>query len=353
MKALKVIGILILAIVGLGLIASLVLPKDMTVSQSTTIAAPMDVVWNNVSSWEKADKWSPWYKEDPDMAVTFEGEPGTLTSKMSWKGSENVGSGSQTYKLIDPENHTIESEVEFKEPWEGKGDVSFVLTDEGEGNTKVTWNYKTHTGIPGNLFSALFNAKGMLSDAYSLGLGKLKEIAEEEFKNTPVKVSYAVVSETREARKYAGKRELIVWDSMHSYFQTNMPKIAGAFGAAGMEMGGVPSSLYFKWNEETKDAELTVAIALTGDKAPKGYEVYDVAGGEYLVIDYYGDYSGTGAAHEAMYEYIQANGYQTNEDGVVIEEYITDPGTEPDMSKWLTKVIYPVTKAEVQAEAAQ
>jgi len=351
MKALKVIGILILAIVGLGLIASLVLPKDMTVSQSTTIAAPMDVVWGNVNSWEKVDKWSPWYKEDPDMKVTFEGEPGTLTSKMSWLGNEDVGSGSETYKLIDAENHTIESEVVIKEPWEGKGDASLVLTDEGDGNTKVTWNYKTHTGIPGNLFSALFNAKGMLNDAYTSGLKKLKELAEEEFKNTPVEVSYAVVSEMREARKYAGKRELIGWDSMYSYFQSNMPKIAGAFGAAGMEMGGVPSSLYFTWNEETKDAELSVAIPLTGDKAPKGYEVYEVAGGEYLVIDYYGDYSGIGAAHDFMYAYIQENGYQTSEDGVVIEEYVTDPGTEPDMSKWLTKVVYPVSK--VEAEAAQ
>ena len=350
MKALKVIGILVLAVVGLGLIASLVLPKDMVVEESVVVSAPMDVVWKNVSNWENVNKWSPWYRADPDMKVTYEGESGTVDSKYTWSGNDKVGYGHQIFTSIDAENHATESEVYFFKPWEGMGNAGVNLSDEGDGNTKVTWTYKQHTGVPGNLFGALFNAKGMLSEGYTFGLSKLKEITEEEFRNMPVEVSYAVNSEMREARKYAGNRELVEWDSMHSYFQANMPKIAMAFGEAKMEMGSAPSALYFKWNEETKDAELTVAIGLKGKTAPKGYKTYEVPGGEYLVIDYYGDYDGSGAAHEAMYAHISENGYTIPEDGIVIEEYITDPGTEPDKSKWLTKIVYPVTKTTAGTE---
>jgi effector-binding domain-containing protein len=343
MKALKVIGILILLVFALGLIASLVLPKDMVISESVTMKAPVDVVWNNVNSWEKMDTWSPWYKEDPDLKATFEGEPGTLDSKYSWSGNDQVGSGSQIFKTIDAENHLIETEVNIKDPWKGKGNASFTLSDEGDGNTKVTWTYNTHTGIPGNLFTALF-AKGMLSEAYQLGLGKLKVIAEEEYQNTPVPVTYKVVSEIREARVYAGNRELVKWDSMSTYFQTNMPLIGAAFETSSIEMASMPSALYFKWNEETNDAEMTVAIAMAGENVPEGYEIYNIPGGEYLVIDYYGDYSGTEAAHTAIYVYAEQNGYTFPEDGIVIEEYVTDPGVETDPSKWLTKISYPASK---------
>ncbi len=40
----------------------------------------------------------------------------------------------------------------------------------------------------------------------------------------------------------------------------------------------------------------------------------------------------------AMDEYIQAN--KLEQLTPVIEEYITDPGAEPDSTKWLTKIVY-------------
>lgn len=344
MKALKLIGILLLVIVGIGLIASLVLPKDMDVSESITIDAPIDLVWGNVTSWEKRDRWSPWYKDDPDMKVSFEGEPGTLASKMSWEGNKDVGSGEQVFKEIDEKNYTVKSEVIIKAPWEGKGDVTVSLAEEGEGKTKVTWTFHSHSGIPGNLFSALFNAEAMLSEAYGLGLASLKEIAEEEFKTTPAKPAYNIRTESRPASKYAGKKELIKWDSMHNYFELNMPKLAAAVTAAKLEMTGAPSAMYWSWNEETKDAEMSVAIPIKAEnaKAPLGYSLYDMAAGDVLVIDYYGDYDHIGDAHMAMETYMEENKLEAT--GVVLEEYVTDPGKEPDTSKWLTRVVYPYKK---------
>jgi effector-binding domain-containing protein len=45
-----------------------------------------------------------------------------------------------------------------------------------------------------------------------------------------------------------------------------------------------------------------------------------------------------------MHEYMQENNLVS--DGPVIEVYVTDPVSEPDTSKWLTQIIYPVKTAE-------
>jgi effector-binding domain-containing protein len=63
-----------------------------------------------------------------------------------------------------------------------------------------------------------------------------------------------------------------------------------------------------------------------------------VPAGKALVIDYYGSYEGIGGAHMAMDEYVKSNNLKQK--SPVLEQYITDPETEPDTSKWLTKVIY-------------
>jgi effector-binding domain-containing protein len=39
-----------------------------------------------------------------------------------------------------------------------------------------------------------------------------------------------------------------------------------------------------------------------------------------------------------MDDYLKANKLKAG--APVIEEYVTDPGTEPDESKWLTKIYY-------------
>ena len=81
-------------------------------------------------------------------------------------------------------------------------------------------------------------------------------------------------------------------------------------------------------------------IPVKEPKELEGFETFTVAGGKFLHIDYYGDYSATETAHVAMDEYIKANGLTHKYP--VIEQYVTDPGQEPDPSKWLTKVYYPL-----------
>jgi tetrahydromethanopterin S-methyltransferase subunit G len=172
MKAIKSIGILLAVVIGIALIASAILPKTLNVSQQVEIDAPVDIVWSNVSSWEKQDNWSPWYREDSTMKVTYEGTPGTLDSKMLWEGNDEVGTGSQEYTKLDAENHMYTSVTNFIKPWEGTGNASVMVEDLGDGRSKATWTFTQETGFIGNLFTYIFGVENMLNDAYAFGLGE-------------------------------------------------------------------------------------------------------------------------------------------------------------------------------------
>jgi effector-binding domain-containing protein len=86
---------------------------------------------------------------------------------------------------------------------------------------------------------------------------------------------------------------------------------------------------------------MSAAIPVASDVVgTKDMEFRVVAATRGLQIDYYGAYDKTEAAHYAMDDYLGANGLELV--GAVREVYVTDPMSEPDTSKWLTQIIYPV-----------
>ena len=342
MKVLKVLGITLLVILLIGLIAALILPKEMNVSISVDIDAPVDQVWTNVSSMQAQDAWSPWYDVDPDMKVSFDGEAGAVGSSFTWSGNDQVQEGTQTITAVDAENHSMTTKVVHN--W-GEGEGSITVRSNDSGGTTVEQTYVEHVGMFGSLFMFISNGEKMMEDLLSNGLSKLKTLAEENAAKMAAKPAYEIQEETRGARKYAGKKEVIKMADMGAYFAENMPKIAQACGAT---MAGPPSALYYTWDEENGQSELTVAIPVNSEKAPNDYELYDLPEGRYLVIDYYGSYDNVGGAHEALGAYMEENNLTWN--GPALEEYITDPGQEPDTSKWLTKIVYPVISKEKETE---
>ena len=192
MKVLKVLGILLLVVVVIWLIASLILPKEMNVSMEETIEAPVAVVWDNVSTYEKADNWSPWYDIDPDMKVTFDGESGAVGSSMTWSGNQKVGSGTMTLTKTDMENHVLGHHVKHDF---GEGNSTVELSEE-EGTTTVTMSYNEKQGIPWNVMGALFGAEKMMSEAFKKQLGLLKGIAEKQATEKAAEVVYTVERST-------------------------------------------------------------------------------------------------------------------------------------------------------------
>ena len=106
-----------------------------------------------------------------------------------------------------------------------------------------------------------------------------------------------------------------------------------------LPLAGAPSGLYYNWDMQKNLADMAAGIPVEGEADIEGYDMVRI-GGKALKIEYFGSNAGSGEAHYAMDDYIKENGLELNK--VVIEEYITDPTTEPDTSKWLTNIYYMV-----------
>lgn len=161
----------------------------------------------------------------------------------------------------------------------------------------------------------------------------------EEIKDTDMVVNYEVKKEI-----FGGKNYLAVMfdalpmeDISGEFFAKNYAAIGSQIAKFG---NGEPSALFYVWDTQNKTTKMAIAIPLEEipAKVAEGFKVISVLKNESFYVDYYGSYAKMENAHESINEYIFNNNLKG--EYVAIEEYVTDPATEPDPNKWLTKISY-------------
>lgn len=173
MKALKIIGIVLLSIIVILLVVVLIQPSQGHIEKSVVINAPASAVYAEVSSFKNFNAWSPWAKMDPQATYSIGEVPSGMGAKMSWDG-KTIGKGSQWIEEA-VENQRVKCGLAF-EGFEGKAYAEFVLSPEGEG-TKVTWTYDgDNVGMGGKAMWMMM--KGALATQYEQGLNDLKQVIE-------------------------------------------------------------------------------------------------------------------------------------------------------------------------------
>ena len=155
--------------------ASYLLPREVPVERSVTIAAPPEAVFPYVNSLQRAAEWSPWLGIDPDLRPTYEGPDEGVGNRMTWSSDNpDVGSGSQIITASVPNEH-VESDLDFGSMGTAKAWVTLVPDGAG---TKVTWGLNADMGNnPIGRWMGLMMGRWVGAD-YERGLSNLKTLAE-------------------------------------------------------------------------------------------------------------------------------------------------------------------------------
>jgi effector-binding domain-containing protein len=335
MKILKILLYLVGALALIAVVLGLTGPKSFDVHRSTIVAGTPEQVWPYVSNLKNMALWSPWAEKDTAMVVEYTGTDGAVGSMSSWSGNSDVGEGSQTISKLEP-NSYAETELKFLKPMEN-GFTGYISLKDTTGGTFVDWGMKGENGFVGRIMGSLMNLDKMMAPDFERGLSKLTAImASMPKKEGP---SFNIVTGDYPGGKYLGVRGAITMDKITEFFGKNFPALFPALEKAGGKPASMPMGLYYSWDEAEGTTELVAAVACTGDfKAPAGMEIVTLPASRSLTIDYYGGYNGVGQAHMAMEAYINENKLEALTPAA--EEYITDPGSEPDSTKWLTKIVY-------------
>lgn len=174
--ALKILGVIVLGIITIFSIIGFIAPHKVVVEESVIVNVPAEKVFAQINLWSNFKLWSPWNELDPDMKVNYKGEDGTVGSVYKWEGNDEVGTGTMTKTLVQP-NSRIEYDLHFMRPW--KSESKGYITIKPAGNAqKVTWGFVADVPFPQNVM--MFFMKGYIANDFKKGLNKLKEISEKE-----------------------------------------------------------------------------------------------------------------------------------------------------------------------------
>ncbi len=312
-------------------------PSRILVERSIVINAPAENIKAAFTDFKFFRKnWSPWTEKDPSMTIVDEGESGKPGSKYSWVGNKEVGTG--TIELLSIDGDTVVEKLTMKLPREMEARIFLITKTEGSA-TNVKWGMKFLVSFFGRAPMLFMSMDKMMGPDFENGLAKLKTVMEAMPAVAKTYKGYEIKEIAWEEKNYIGKKETVAFEKLSAFFAETYPKLGAEFGKNKIEMIGAPSCIYFSYDETGQKTECAAVFGCGKGIEIKGWQKFTIQPcPKVLHIAYYGPYNEQmKAPHEAMDEYMKEKGLTQNG---VVEEYVTDPGTEKDSTKWLTNIYY-------------
>jgi hypothetical protein len=339
MKAKRILTTIALLLV-VFLAVSFFLPKDMNTAVTKQLEASPEQVFAQVNNLKNWRNWNPWDKMDPEMQFTYgesySGEGGSYT----WKSEKKrVGSGAAIITESIP--HTrLTTRLLFEGYEDDASYGSFDIAPAGEGS-RVTWSFESDYAAkwPWQKFQMTMGKLG-LNQSFNAGLTKMDAyIAEHPEAHQPGHGGSGIEIVEKEVESMSGlsvtkSGTFVELEKMGSQLWAEAyGEVGRMIGEQGLVPSGMPFAVNHVWDEANGLFEIEFGIPVESD----GNEI---GGGKVIMASYYGDYHDIYLAHDAAEAYCAKHGLQIR--GASWEVYVTDPAAEPDTSRWLTEVYYPV-----------
>ncbi|MEQ9169063.1 MAG: SRPBCC family protein [Fulvivirga sp.] len=176
MKALKIIVIILIIIIGVALVMAVTQPSEGSLESSIVINASPEMIYEEAINIKKMDVWSPWYNIEPS-AFSYEGPEEGVGATSKWV-SENpdLGVGSLTIIEAVP-NESLRTKMVF-EGFNGTFNSWLKLTPEGDA-TKVEWGYDySELDMVARFFMSMMDINEQMTPMFEKGLEDLRQIVE-------------------------------------------------------------------------------------------------------------------------------------------------------------------------------
>ena len=150
-------------------------PKRFVVTRSALVDAPPEVVFRHIDELRNWQAWSPWAKLDPAVINTYEGPAAGAGAVFAWSGDKKVGVGRMTIVESRP-FESVDIKLDMSKPFTASNDVSFRLSPEESGRTKVTWTMSGPSTLVSKLMNLVMNFDKALGARFETGLANLNAL---------------------------------------------------------------------------------------------------------------------------------------------------------------------------------
>jgi len=331
MKALKIIGLIILVILAIVIVVPYFLPDNVALTEEVMIQAKPRVIFRQVNKLSNWKAWSP-FETDTTMVDTFTGPEQGVGAIRSWDGKD-VDKGKMTIIESDPYRY-IRNKLEFG-PDGGGGVGTWNFTTEKEG-TKVSWSiHMLDMGYFERWFGLFANS--MLRPLMKDGLNKLKELTEEMPQPPEVKI---VIMDP--------KPTLVIYDSatmdgMDDMFARDYQELTSYIVKKQIPVTGKQFAIYHNWNPE---GYTRISCGVPVNKEYKGsgrISYFELPGGEAVFAKHVGGYN-TAPEHYEIDDYIKDFNLKTKD--FIWETYLYNPMEDVDSTQWVTLIYYPLLQGD-------
>lgn len=331
MKWIKRILIVLIALIAIALIIPIFLASSYKVERSIVIKTDAAKIMSQVSDLKKWDFWSPWKPQDTAATYTYNDTIGK-NAFMEWEG-KIVGTGNLRIIAIDS-GKSISYRLTFLKPFKSKSTGSFIFETTGEG-TKVTWMDEGALPWPIGRWMGLFiDFDKQLGPDFEKGLSLLKDRAEKMHTYT-----YNVLEKNVDPVTIATIHEKVKTSDIEKTIGADFAALMEYIGKNGAKCSGPPMAITTSFDSLMWEFEAALPIDKEIPSSDK-IKVKKSFGGKTAYVVYNGPYNKTYLAYGDIEAYIKEN--KLSIAGGAWESYITDPMTEPDTTKWVTEIYYPV-----------
>jgi uncharacterized protein YndB with AHSA1/START domain len=172
----KRIAIVVLLLLASPLIIAATRPDDFRVQRSTTINAPPERVYSQISDFRNWAAWSPYDQLDPAMQRTYSGSANGKGAVYAWEGNDKVGAGRM--EIVDANAPTkVTIKLDFLKPFEAHNVAEFTLEPRGA-DTAVTWAMHGPSPYILKLMGLFVSMDDMIGKDFETGLASLKTVSE-------------------------------------------------------------------------------------------------------------------------------------------------------------------------------
>ncbi|HET9431449.1 MAG TPA: SRPBCC family protein [Chitinophagaceae bacterium] len=336
MRFIKRLAILLLAAIGIATIVVLVIPSTQRIERTIIIQAPPSKVYDYLTRFENFDKWSGWKEKDPVLKSGILGVDGTLGAIYNWSGDDqHFGEGKMEITSLRI-NKEIEHYITLLRPKPKSAKSEFDLGDV-DGQTRLTWRFEMDNPRPRNLSSLFNRMDSKLGKDLEEGLKNLKTTLESKDNTSQVK-NYEVVPVNFQATQYLAIRKEVKMADISNLHSQYLTRIYTTISHANITPG-IPAALYFNSPGSSGLLDMAAAVEVAEGTILENdsIQLIKIPGSKALNVDYYGSFDQFAHAYASLEKYLVDQGLRKK--FPVIEQYLTDPGKEKDISKWHTRII--------------
>ena len=145
-----------------------------------------------------------------------------------------------------------------------------------------------------------------------------------------------------EARPVLGIRTTARMDEIAEVMGPLFGEVFGYLQRQGQAPAGMPLARYHSMEGGTVDLECAIPVGSPVEGAGR-VAASELPACTAATVTHMGPYDRLGKTWEALTAWMQSEGLQPA--GTPWEVYVTDPGAEPDPSKWRTDIFFPVRRS--------